>query len=78
VSIPIGLAVRGVREHRKLSQALLAKEAGCYRTMICKVETARKRVTVDMLLSHSTALRISPAKLLRYAQSLESAKEGSK
>jgi transcriptional regulator with XRE-family HTH domain len=67
---PIGLAVRGVRMHRRLSQLQVAERMGCQRTYISKVERASHLPNLEQIVRLADAMGIEVWKLIRFGQKL--------
>lgn len=60
----IGTRLRGYRTQRTLSQERLAEMAGVHPTYIGQIERGEKNITLESLLKITTALEISPSRLL--------------
>lgn len=66
--IPIGRAVRHVRNMRQLSQSQLAILSGIGRTSLIQVERGKSSPGLRTIAQLATALQIQPYKLLKLAE----------
>jgi transcriptional regulator with XRE-family HTH domain len=60
----VGETVRHWREHRALSQSILARQIGKSRSYICEVEHGNISPSLEAFLAIATALAIEPCLLL--------------
>jgi transcriptional regulator with XRE-family HTH domain len=65
--IPIGQAIRAVRQIKGLSQHDVTVRLGWYKTLLVKIEKGVRPVRVDELVAIAGAIEVTPSKLLRYA-----------
>jgi transcriptional regulator with XRE-family HTH domain len=65
----MGLAIRDLRNQLNLSQENLAEHANLHRTYIGAVERGERNVTLLNLFRIATALRTTPAAILRKSES---------
>lgn len=52
----LGLYLRGIREHRKMTQRDLAEKAGITQPQVVHVETGEKNYTIDTFVAITAAL----------------------
>lgn len=67
----INEALKLLRLYSRLSQAELADKLGVSQSMVSDIEGNRKAVSMDLLESYSTALRIRMSQLLFFAEEIE-------
>ncbi|MBK9517991.1 MAG: helix-turn-helix transcriptional regulator [Anaeromyxobacter sp.] len=67
-----GLAVRKLREARKISQEHLAELAGVHRTYMGAVERGEKNISIDNIERISAALGVRASSVLTRAEDLRS------
>ena len=60
----LGKRIREVRKQQGISQAYLAEEADVSATYISRIETAKKQVSLKVLLSIANALEVTVDELL--------------
>jgi len=69
--LPVGVAVKIIREHFKLTQAQVADRMGCPRTYISKVENGHAVPQIDQLMRLAHSMQIEGWRLLRYIEKLK-------
>jgi len=74
--LPIGLALKQVRNHRRLSQSQLASRMDCEQSFITKIESGVGYPQIETLIRFSIALRIDVWRIVRHACKLQREMEG--
>jgi transcriptional regulator with XRE-family HTH domain len=74
--IPIGMAIRHVREHWGLSKSQLARKMGCQVTYVTNVEKDISGLSVQKLQHFAEVLQTPAWKILRHAERLKERIEG--
>ena len=60
-----GAVLKKARERRKLTQAALAKKVGVHQVTIARLETGKRRPSMDLLQRLAKALRVKIGDLLK-------------
>lgn len=69
--LPIGLALKHVREHRRLSQSDLARRMECEQSFVNRIERGNGYPQLGTLINFSIALRIDVWRIVRHACKLQ-------
>lgn len=75
--IQVGLAIRLVREEKKLSQTEVGDKMGTTRCYISKIENSRAMPNLAQFVRFADALEVEPERLLKFARHLQRKVEAS-
>jgi transcriptional regulator with XRE-family HTH domain len=68
IKVRFGLAVRHLRQRRRLSQEELARRAFLYRTYLTEIECGTRNASLEVVEKLAIGLGMSLSQLLRYVE----------
>lgn len=77
MDIQVGLAIKMVRQEKKLSQGQIGRKMGTTRCYVSKIENSHSLPNLAQFVRFADALEVEPDRLLKFARHLQRKLEAS-